>query len=461
MMSSPTFVASQSEPRSERSTRNVLLFLLFGVLLCGFWLVDHTPFASDNFNPYGDINSENRTADRIQKVNLITAPARVLIALVGIGFLFLRPIEKVYNSGAIIITTLLFVGFLFASVTWSINPYITVHKCAVLACFGVAAYGLARQLKVEELVAIFACICIGYIFIGFVAEVLLGNFTPHKKDYRFVGTCHPNSLGVYGGFCCLVATVYFGYRPKLNPLLIFIFVIGFGTLLITKSRTALAGLMMGMAAVWFTKVNPNQRVFVISSSLLLLVALGIALALARSNVRAAVAEKMAMGRTKSVSTLTGRLPLWEELIDSIEERPLLGHGYLAYWDKDQIEYLKDVLRWEIPHGHNMYLDWALDGGLIGLGLFLLMLITALLVAFYRATVLLNRHAVFVFGFLMFTFVHGFAESLFKLPTYLAFVVVTLTLKMAITHPKENSDMDRDAEPNSTGPVIPVLNGAVQ
>ena len=430
---------NNEQDTSAPGTRSTLLLVLLGALFCGFWLVDHTPFASEYFNPYGDVyEAENRTADRIQKVNLITAPARVFIALLGVGFLFLRPVEKVRSGGAIVLTAALFVGFLFVSILWSVNPSVTAHKCIVLGCFCIASFALARQMKMEELLTVFAAVCLGYIAIGVVAEVLLGNFTPYKKDYRFVGTCHPNSLGVYSGFCCLISIVYFSYRPKLNSLLIVMFAIAFLTLLLTRSRTALAGFVMGSADVWFTRVNPNQRVFVISSTLLMFVIVGMAIVLSPSNVRDKVAEKMAMGRTKSVQTLTGRLPLWEELLDSVEKRPLVGHGYLAFWNKEQIEILKDALRWEIPHGHNMYIDWLLDGGVIGLGLFLLMFATAASVAFYRAAFHLDRHAVFVFGFLTFAFVHGFAESLFKLPTYLAFMVVTIALKIALSEPAGDS-----------------------
>ena len=454
---SSSLTTSNEKPTDETRSRSTLVVILLGALFCGFWLVDHTPFASEHYNPYGDVyEAENRTADRIQKVNLITAPARMCIALLGIGFLFLKPVEKIRNGGLIVLTAAMFVGFLFCSIVWSVNPTISAQKFLVLACFGVAAYSLARQMKMDELLTIFALICLGYLALGFVAEVLLGNFTPHKRDYRFVGTCHPNSLGVYSGFCCLISIVYFSYRPKLNSLLIVMFAVGILALMLTRSRTALAGFAMATAAVWFTKVNPNQRVLVISSTLLAFVVLGFAITLSPSNVRDRVAEKMAMGRTRSVQSLTGRVPLWEQLLDSAEERPLVGHGYLAYWNKEQIEILKDSLGWEIPHGHNMYLDWLLDGGVIGLGLFLLMFGTAAFVAFYRATFQLNRHAVFVFGFLMFAFVHGFAESLFKLPTFLAFMLVTLTLKMAMTVPAEKKSVETD---QAATPRLALLEGA--
>jgi O-antigen ligase len=141
---------------------------------------------------------------------------------------------------------------------------------------------------------------------------------------------------------------------------------------------------------------------------------------------------MAMGRTEDVSSLTGRLPLWEELLRSIGDRPFVGHGYLAFWEKEKIDYLSALLKWEIPHGHNMYLDVLLDGGYIGLALFLLIFVVSLYVTFRRVIVNYDRDVSIVFGLLVFALVHGFAESLFKLPTFLSFMLVTLLMRTALT-----------------------------
>jgi hypothetical protein len=81
-------------------------------------------------------------------------------------------------------------------------------------------------------------------------------------------------------------------------------------------------------------------------------------------------EIASMGRGEDMTTLTGRIPLWEMLLEAIADSPIVGHGYLAYWDDEQVEYLSSTLRWEIPHGHNMYLVLTLDGGLIALALFM-------------------------------------------------------------------------------------------
>ena len=77
----------------------------------------------------------------------------------------------------------------------------------------------------------------------------------------------------------------------------------------------------------------------------------------------------ALGRD---TTLSGRTEIWGVLVDKIIQRPWTGYGYSGFWQGKEGESI-DV--WYVsrdmpPHGHNGYLDVALDLGLIGLGLFL-------------------------------------------------------------------------------------------
>ena len=415
------------------ATRWITLGVLFFALLIGFFAIDHSPGASTHFRYDAEfIDSENRTADRVEAVDLVTAPVRIILGMIGLGFLLIPTRQRLGWGGPIVIVLLMYVGFAGLSLFWSINPSVTLHKFVVLVCFGLAAGGLARQFSMGELVFLFVAVCLSYIGIGLLVEMSLGNFTPHKADYRFVGTCHPNTLAVYGTFSCMAATVYFGRRRAMDPWLIALFVIGFVTLLATRSRTTLAGFIFAVVAIRFLTFQPDKRVFLSALAALGIVAVGLFLALSRSNVSRGLAGSMAMGRTEDVSSLTGRLPLWEELLRSINDHPLVGHGYLAFWEKDKIDYLSALLSWEIPHGHNMYLDVSIDGGVIGLGLFLMIFIVALYVTFRRVIVNHDLDVSLVFGLLVFALIHGFAESLFKLPTFLTFMLVTLLLRTALT-----------------------------
>jgi O-antigen ligase len=323
----------------------------------------------------------------------------------------------------------LYYFYIGASIGWSVNARFTAQKFVVFSIMSVAAFGLARRLSLQDLAKIFALVCTCYIFGGVAIEIFLGNFTPHLPDYRFVGTAHPNSLAAYGTVCCLAAPVFTKRGESISYLTIGLVVVGIGVLLATKSRTTLAGMVFAVTATRFITFKPNNRIFGVSMVMLMVVGFGIFLAMSKNSTLNAMGETAAMGRTEDVGTLTGRWPLWEELASSIQKRPLIGHGYLAYWEKERIEYLYDLFGWEIPHGHNMYLDLLVDGGMIGLGLFMFYLFVSLYVSFSRYLRHRDIGVAFVFGMILFAFVHGTGESLFKLPTFLLFIIITSTLRL--------------------------------
>jgi exopolysaccharide production protein ExoQ len=71
------------------------------------------------------------------------------------------------------------------------------------------------------------------------------------------------------------------------------------------------------------------------------------------------------------STLTGRTIIWAESLTSIAKQPILGYGYSAFWDASpEAMRIDKVVRFQVPHAHNAYIDLTLQLGLTGLVLFL-------------------------------------------------------------------------------------------
>ena len=408
--------------------------LLFFVLVIGavFFLVDHSFRASTYFKKVQNLELEaNRTADRIEAVNLVSTPMRLLLGGIGVWFLLYTPRKNLRWGGMILFSFGLYFAYISMSIAWSVNVMFTAQKLVVFSMMSVAAYGLARRLSLQDLVKVFSLVCLSYLFGGLVIEIILGNFKPYLPEYRFVGTAHPNTLAAYGTVCCLAAPVFTKRGNSLSSFTIAMIVIGIVVLLATKSRTTLAGLIFAVLSTRFITFKPKNRIFGVSFMLLLFVIFGIFLSLSRSSTWSSMGDTVAMGRTEDVGSLTGRLPLWEEIGTSIQKRPIFGHGYLAYWEKSRIEYLYDLLGWEIPHGHNMYLDLLLDGGIVGLSLFLFYLLVSLIVSFSRYLKYRDSGVAFVFGMLLFALIHGTGESLFKLPTYLLFIILTTTLRLGM------------------------------
>jgi O-antigen ligase len=72
------------------------------------------------------------------------------------------------------------------------------------------------------------------------------------------------------------------------------------------------------------------------------------------------------------TTLTGRTPLWDAILENVRLHPLLGEGYDAFWvaGNQRAEYLIQSVGWDAFTAHNGYLEVLNTLGLIGLGLLL-------------------------------------------------------------------------------------------
>ena len=354
---------------------------------------------------------------------------RIVLAGLGIsGLLFARRRRLDFSNPLLWVWTLYW-GWLFGSVVWSSNPSFTAYKLTVLAMFGLAAIGIPKWYSLFDWTLVLSVTCCWFFLIGLSAELLHGQFQPWTSDYRFVGTKHPNSIAAYGFACCLFAITHFGRGSvRTNARCIAIGLAGCVFLLLTKSRTSLFAAIVGAGAVTMLRLPSTKRLlFGLASACLLSLAV-VGYALLSSAAQGAIGDVAAMGRSEDMSTLTGRLPLWELLLEHVAKRPWVGHGYLGFWDADRVERLGDALQWEIPHGHNMYIDLLLDGGVIGLTLYIAFLLTGLGVA-ARAFAKGNDSAPFVFGLICAVLIHGGGESLFKHPSFCGFMLYSSVLRL--------------------------------
>ncbi|NJM70251.1 MAG: O-antigen ligase family protein [Scytonema sp. RU_4_4] len=115
------------------------------------------------------------------------------------------------------------------------------------------------------------------------------------------------------------------------------------------------------------------------------------------------------------ATLTGRTPLWGAALARFMERPLLGYGYGAFW-APQSPYALEAGQaigsgWIPPHGHNGLLDLALDVGLIGLSLFLIIYSTAFVRALKEGYATKNPEELWPLAYLTFLIMNNMTESL--------------------------------------------------
>ncbi|MBR0740280.1 O-antigen ligase family protein [Bradyrhizobium liaoningense] len=85
-------------------------------------------------------------------------------------------------------------------------------------------------------------------------------------------------------------------------------------------------------------------------------------------------------------TFTGRSAIWEFALAAVAEKPIIGHGYAAFWDDVSARQTAQGAEWATTaaHSHNSYLDLAVTIGLPGLLLVILVFVLAPLGNFHSA-----------------------------------------------------------------------------
>src|SRR5205085_3842004 len=75
-------------------------------------------------------------------------------------------------------------------------------------------------------------------------------------------------------------------------------------------------------------------------------------------------------------TFTGRSEVWEFALAAVAEKPITGHGYAAFWDGAAEGKTVQGSEWAVTaaHSHNSYLDLAVNIGLPGLLLVVLIFV---------------------------------------------------------------------------------------
>ena len=152
------------------------------------------------------------------------------------------------------------------------------------------------------------------------------------------------------------------------------------TALLVGSRSATATMSVFVAlfvvVVGLTlrspKIGPGVRFLILGGgAFIVLVVIGIGLS-----------PDTVLQLTGRNANLTGRTDFWPYLISAIKDRPLQGYGYDAFFRSTEgLQYLSYYVQeaggWYPYHSHDSFIQATIDGGLIGLGAFVWMLLVGL------------------------------------------------------------------------------------
>jgi O-antigen ligase len=259
---------------------------------------------------------------------------------------------------------LVYLAWFALSWMWATEPSLSLRRVVGTSCEVVAAIAVARQLSPRPFAWLVLLTALAWSGLGLLAEAANGTFYPLDPEYRFTGLFHPNMTGAA---CAvgLIAAVYLarGTHAVTRAFLWSTAGVCLGLLLMTGSRTAAAALLGTCAIGWLSMRRTGPLVLAVALGLLALLWIA---ALAGSETSAWLADAITLGRVDSdIGSATGRVPLWNELLSYIADRPFMGYGYNSFWTADRMYELADSEWGTYGHSHSTYLELALSLGLIG------------------------------------------------------------------------------------------------
>lgn len=331
-----------------------------------------------------------------------------------------------------------------ASVAWSVGPAESLRRSLALMGTTIASLYIGLHFEPKQQLKMIAYA----LGLGAIASVVVIVAIPS------VGITSDGMQGVYNmknslGRMMSLGTVCFALlalgERRHRATSIAMFLLCCSLLVLSKSATAIVVTILVLALLPLRKL-----LYLRSRQLLAAVAIVIPLMAAAAFwvVEASDDIFAALGRN---SSLSGRVPLWQLVLNSIADHPIRGYGFAAFWNSWTGERVSETVKWDtaVPHAHNGFLEVWLGLGLIGLALILINLSRNFLFAFRIARS--NREIDYSWPLLLvvFTVLYNLTEN--SLPTvnslpWIAYAAVSYWLARAAREEAAEPEPQTDAEP---------------
>jgi exopolysaccharide production protein ExoQ len=355
----PTISITDSQPTESRYDLPHFLFL--GVC---FFLVIHDPAASLKA---GDTSADLYAATAGHG----TLSRQIAFALLGLYGVFgirdwARSRLRARNAGSVFAFALL--GWALISIVWSEAPSASVARLFGLVALTLAALRMRLRFTPRQVVLWVTSTTMVFMTVGILCEIFYGNFHPLTFGYRFYGTLSPNEEGVN----CSIAAIgcFWLRRTTLRPKLWTIcLVFALSGILMTKSQTSMVAITLSLLIALFVSWKSwKKRTLLIS----VLAMVAIASYAVQLNSVGPSSDALNLGRDESISdrgSLTGRIPLWNELLTFGREHRIAGFGFGGFWTTERVLILSEDQGWGVSGSHSSYVDMLISLGGVGLVLF--------------------------------------------------------------------------------------------
>jgi O-antigen ligase len=412
-ITAPSSNSSESAVQISAQSTGTTFWLTLAVVWLSLLSVEHSMyFASADYLERGD---GNRVVEATSGSSMARQLSIVVLGGLGVALLTIPARAPVSPRRGMVFLILLTCSLLIVSASWADDESLSFKRAAQPVLLMIAALGLAKHLQPRQLCKFTALVAGAMLLLGIGAVLIQGTFW-QGTAYRFGGTLHPNAQAVNCAALSLATLALFDdRRQSFQQRWPWLLVLGIGVafLLLTRSRTTTAAFGVGVLTYFFVGAPPLRKCVLAAITATLVLCCLVLLLLPETGADELLLGAVRMGRgEQNMASLTGRLPIWQAVINHISERPILGYGYGAFWTPQRVWEFSFIHRWEFNHAHSAYFETILNVGIIGLSLGLLM--TAYIIGSaakgLRATGDVGYR--FIIAMMVVALVHGLIDSNF-------------------------------------------------
>jgi len=394
----------------------------FVFLTLVFFIAHHDIFYSLKVSEVSGTAVFGTTVDNfttvVEKGNLLRQVVFLTLGLVATVSLLKNRLWRVKANGLLGWLLLFFLSWAFISFTWADNPQLTIKRLVLLATMVLGAFTISQRFSLRQAVLWVFFSTILYLHLGIAAEILLGTFYPFSWGYRFAGTLHPNNQSIN---CVLLLYASLFLTKDDRRWHRILAVVAFESLIflfLTKCRASLLFAGLALFLYWMLSTSLLRKFFVV----LCLLWVSCLVALFSDLIIPIINHAIKLGRGDvDTLTLTGRIPLWSQLLSYIANRPIQGYGYDGFWGPQHINEIAKVQEWAVTHAHSAYLDLTLGLGLVGGISYFFIVILGIGKAIAANRYSGDKYFGFVVVALIFAGFDGFLEPIVIMPTHTMFV----------------------------------------
>jgi O-antigen ligase len=252
------------------------------------------------------------------------------------------------------------------SIIWSIDPRFTLKRVAILLLLSLGALYVADRFSLQETIALVLFICAVGILGGLVFVIKSHTFHPFSNVWRFGGNMDPVSQGWHCGLLLMSAFALSKTTEKNRAVYLGTAFIAFLLLILTRSRMPFVACIMGSAVYW--GLTPSKRyqavlffLGIIIFGCLMYFLLGYEFRGFSENVF----SLNRLGGMETLSTFTGRIPVWENIMKLVYLRPFAGYGYDTSLTSQNLIWMTEKIGWATPSPHSGYMSTLAGLGVTG------------------------------------------------------------------------------------------------